>query len=81
MHIVAPDLRIVLHIRAGVVVRADRAMRYLKGRSLGDVLALVERRGWRVEFNDLERNELAAARPQPGAIACGKERHEPDLGK
>jgi hypothetical protein len=67
MHIVAPDFRVVLHIRAGVVAKADRAMRYLEGRSLGDVLALVEPRGWRVEFNDLERSELAAAAPQPGA--------------
>lgn len=66
MHIVAPDFRIVLHIRAGVVAKADRAMRYLEGRSLGEVLALVERRGWKVEFfNDLERSELAA--PKPGA--------------
>jgi|AmaraimetFIIA100_FD_contig_41_6333460_length_728_multi_4_in_0_out_0_2 hypothetical protein len=68
MHIVAADFRVVLHIRAGVVAKADRAMRYLEGRSLGDVLALVERRGWRVEFNDLERSELVnerdAASPQ-----------------
>jgi hypothetical protein len=61
MYIIGPDFSVVARLRSdGVIAQADRAMRYLEGRRLEDVVALAAKRGWQIKFNDHERAQLAS---------------------
>ena len=52
---------VVLHAKGGMVVEADRPVRYMRGWELQRVVRLAERWHWRLELSDSERSQLEAA--------------------
>jgi hypothetical protein len=66
MLIVGPDWSVVAHMRAdGVIAQVDRAMKYLAGRRLADVVDLARRRNWEIHFGAHEKAQLAAMNLPP----------------
>lgn len=55
------DFLIGAHVKDGRIVKVDRAARFLRGWSIGDVLALANKRGWTVQLNPDEREQMARA--------------------
>jgi hypothetical protein len=49
---------VLLQARGGMVVEADRPVRYMRGWELKRVVALAERWHWQVTLTDDERSQL-----------------------
>jgi hypothetical protein len=56
----------ILTVKGGVIVTADRPIRYMKNWPLQRVIRLAERWGWKVEIYDSERPQPEAP-PGPAA--------------
>jgi len=52
---------VLLQAKGGVVVEADRPVRYMRGWELQRVVKLAERWHWRLVLTDEERAQLAQA--------------------
>jgi hypothetical protein len=57
-----------LQAKGGVIVEADRPIRYMKGWPLARVVRLAARWGWQVTLTDDERAQLSE--PEPTALSA-----------